>query len=121
MSNARPKPHYFHADASALGGHIRRPFDFPIKVQAPVSLPPVGGFLEASASQDTEDPRVRSIVSFDTAFTHVSGSVDPKTKASTTMVTSTLENFGVQNTFAADRLVAQISLDHPPGGYIPRV
>ncbi|MGA9964662.1 MAG: hypothetical protein WBQ10_05615 [Terriglobales bacterium] len=114
--------HYYHADASALGGHIRRPFDKAIPVQAAVSLPPVGGYLEARGRQDPKDSDVNSIVSFEAAYSHVSGSVSKKNGAAvTTMVTSTVEKFNVLDTFTADRMVAQISLDHPPDGYIPRV
>jgi hypothetical protein len=113
--------HYYHADASALGGHIRRPFDRPIPVQATVSLPPVGGYVEARGSKDPKDPEVNTIVSFEAAYTHVSGSVQDENGAFTTMVTSTLEKFNVLDTFTADRMVAQISLAHPREGYIPKV
>lgn len=113
--------HYYHADASALGGHIRRPFDRPIPVQAAVSLPPVGGYVEARGHKDPKDSDVNSIVSFETAYSHVSGSVNKQNGAFTTMVTSTVENFNVLDTFTADRMVAQISVEHPPIGFIPKV
>ena len=121
MATNTNRVHYYHADASALGGHIRRPFDRPIPVQAAVSLPPVGGFVEARGRKHPEDSQVNSIVSFENAYSHVSGSVNKETGALTTMVTSTVENFNVLDTFTADRMVAQISLDHPPSGYIPKV
>jgi len=121
MATNMNRVHYYHADASALGGHIRRPFDRPIPVQAAVSLPPVGGFVEARGCKDPEESQVNSIVSFGNAYSHVSGSVNKDTGALTTMVTSTVENFNVLDTFTADRMVAQISLDHPPGGFIPKV
>jgi hypothetical protein len=113
--------HYYHADATALAGHIRRPFDLPIKVQAPVSLPPVGGFVAARGRKPHKDSKERSIVSFEAAHSHVSGSVEKENGAFTTQVTSTVEKFNVLDTFTADRLVAQISLDHPRKGYIPTV
>jgi hypothetical protein len=113
--------HYYHADASALGGHIRRPFDRPIPVQAAVSLPPVGGFVEARGRKNPDESEVNSIVSFEAAYSHVSGSRNKVNGAATTMVTSTVENLNVLDTFTADRLVAQISVDHPPDGYIPRL
>jgi hypothetical protein len=121
MDTNSTRVHYYHADASALGGHIRRPFDRPIPVQASVSLPPVGGFVEAHGHKDPKDADVNSIVSFETAYSHVSGSVNKKDGAFTTMVTSTIEKFNVLDTFTADRLVAQISVDHPREGYIPKV
>jgi len=121
MDTNNKRVHYYHADASALGGHIRRPFDKAIPVQAAVSLPPVGGYLEAHGRKDPKESDVNSIVSFEAAYSHVSGSVSKKNGAVTTMVTSTVENFNVLDTFTADRIVAQISLDHPPDGYIPKV
>jgi hypothetical protein len=121
MDTNSKRVHYYHADATALGGHIRRPFDKAIPVQAAVSLPPVGGYLEARGRKDPKDSDVNSIVSFEAAYSHVSGSVSKKNGAVTTMVTSTVENFNVLDTFTADRMVAQISLDHPPYGYIPKV
>jgi hypothetical protein len=121
MDTNNKRVHYYHADASALGGHIRRPFDKAIPVQAAVSLPPVGGYLEAHGRKDPKESDVNSIVSFEAAYSHVSGSVSKKNGAVTTMVTSTVENFNVLDTFTADRMVAQISLDHPSDGYIPKV
>jgi hypothetical protein len=121
MDSNIKRVHYYHADASALGGHIRRPFDKAIPVQAPVSLPPVGGYVEARGRKDPKDAEVNGIVSFEAAYSRVSGSVNKNNGAFTTMVTSTVENFNVLDTFTADRLVAQISVDHPPQGYIPKV
>ena len=115
MDTNNKRVHYYHADASALGGHIRRPFDKAIPVQAPVSLPPVGGY----AARRRKAFNVKSIVAFEAAYTQVSGSANRETGAFTTLVTSTVEKFNVLDTFTADRLVAQISVDHPPYGYIP--
>ncbi len=117
MDTRSNRVHYYHADASALGGHIRRPFDKAIPVQAPVSLPPVGGY----AARRRKAFNVKSIVAFEAAYTQVSGSANRETGASTTLVTATIEKFNVLDTFTADRMVAQISLDHPRKGYIPKV
>jgi len=121
MDTNSKRVHYYHADASALGGHIRRPFDQPIPVQATVSLPPVGGFVEAHGRPDPKASQVNSIISFEAAYSHVSGSPNKKNGAVATMVTSTIEKFNVLDTFTADRIVAQLSIDHPPAGYIPKV
>jgi hypothetical protein len=121
MATNTKRVHYYHADASALGGHIQRPFDRPIPVQAAVSLPPVGGYVEARGRKDPKDAEVNSIVSFEAAYSHVSGSKKKDNGAFTTMATSTVENFNVLDIFTADRLVAQISVDHPAEGYIPKV
>ena len=118
MDTNTKRVHYYHADASALGGHITRPFDRPIPVQAAVSLPPVGGYAEARGRRHF---KVKSVVSFEAAYSQVAGSVNKENGAFTTLVTSTVEKFNVLDTFTADRLVAQISVDHPPYGYIPKV
>jgi len=116
MDTNTKRVHYYHADASALGGHIKRPFDRPIPVQAAVSLPPVGGYAEARGRKHF---KVKSVVSFEAAYSQVAGSVNKENGAFTTLVTSTVEKFNVLDTFTADRLVAQISIDHRPYGYIP--
>ena len=118
MDTNTKRVHYYHADASALGGHIKRPFDKPIPVQAAVSLPPVGGYAQARGRRHF---KVKSVVSFEAAYSQVAGSVNKENGAFTTLVTSTVEKFNVLDTFTADRLVAQISIDHPPYGYIPKV
>jgi len=59
-------------------------------------------------------------VSFEAAHTQVAGS-ESETGSFSTMVTSVVEGLNVLNTFTADRVVAQISIDHPREGYIPRV
>jgi len=108
--------HYYHADASALGGRLQRPFDQIVPLQAPLSLSPAGGY----ASADTQAFRLGAIVSFEAAHTQVAGS-ESETGSFSTMVTSVVEGLNVLNTFTADRVVAQISIDHPREGYIPRV
>jgi len=118
MDTNSKRVHYYHADATALGGHIRRPFDRPIQVQAPVSLPPVGGYADARGRKHF---KVRRIVGFEAAYTHVSGSASKENGAFTTQVSATVEKLNVLDIFTADRMVAQMSLDHPRKGYIPTV
>src|SRR5215469_18241883 len=108
--------HYYHADASALGGRLQRPFEQIVPLQASLSLAPAGGY----ASADIGAFRLGTIVSFEAAHTQVSGS-ETETGSYSTMVTSVVEGLNVLNTLTADRVVAQISIDHPREGYIPRV
>lgn len=108
--------HYYHADASALGGRLRRPFEQVVASQAPLSLAPAGGY----ASADIGAFRLGTIVSFEAAHTQVAGG-ESETGSYSTMVTSVVEGLNVLNTLTADRVVAQISIDHPREGYIPRV
>jgi hypothetical protein len=108
--------HYYNADASVLGGRIERPFEQLIPIQAPSSLSPVGGYGVARA----ESFRLQGIMSFESGYTQVAGS-STATGPYSTMVTAVVEGLNVLNIFTADRVVSQISLDHPREGYIPRV
>jgi hypothetical protein len=108
--------HYYHADASVLGGRIERPFEQLIPIQAPLSLSPVGGYAAARA----ESFRLQGIVSFESGYTTVAGS-STSTGPHSTMVSAVVEGLNVLNIFTVDRVVAQISLDHPRVGYNPKV
>lgn len=108
--------HTYHADASVLGGRIERPFDQVIPVQAPLTLPPVGGYAKAH----TESFRLDGVVSVKFGHTQVAGSMSP-TGTFSTLATSVIEGLNVLDIFTADRMVAQISLTHPKVGYYPRV
>jgi hypothetical protein len=109
--------HYFHADANALGGKLERPVSPLIPVQAPLSLPPVGGY----ASARTETFRLEGILSFRAAHTQVAGSAEGENGPWTTLVTSVVEGLNVLDILTADRLVAQISTEHPKVGHVPKV
>ena len=109
--------HYYHADASALGGKIEAPFCQLIPVQAPLSLPPVGGYATARVDRF----RLEEIISCKAAYTQVAGSSLDKDGPWSTLVTSVIEGFNILNTFTADRIVAQIATEHPREGYDPKV
>jgi hypothetical protein len=109
--------HYYHADANALGGHICRPIDQPIPIQAPLSLPPVGGYgaVRAGAFQ------LQGILSFASAYTQVAGSVSLKDGGWNTLATTAIEGLNVLDILTADRVVCQIVTEHPREGYDPKV
>jgi hypothetical protein len=110
--------HYFHADANALGGQLERPTEQVIPVQAPISLPPVGGY----ASSRVDGFHVKGILSFDSAYTQVAGNLSKKEGGGwTTLMTAAVEGLNVLDVVTADRVVAQISTEHPLNGYLPRV
>ncbi len=67
MDDQVRRTHFYHADASAVGGRIDRPFQQIVPVQAPLSLPAVGGFATAR----TGDFRFDGILSFQAAQTQV--------------------------------------------------
>jgi hypothetical protein len=109
--------HYYHADASALGGSLQRPVAQIVPVQAPSSLAPVGGYGSAQVGEF----QIEGILSFTSASTQVAGSVSKENGAWTTLVTATVEGLNVGEILAADRMVAQISTEHPLVGYQPKV
>jgi hypothetical protein len=120
MDTNSKRVHYYHADASALGGTLTRPINEIIPLQAPLSLSPAGG--HATATANGADFPFPEIIKFDTAYTLVSGSLSPKPDHGwTTVVTAVVEGLNVLNVVTADRVVAQVSTDHPLEGYDPTV
>lgn len=116
MDNPK-RVHYYHADATALGGRIDTPFEQLVPTLAPTSLPPVGGYAVARA----ERFRLEGILSLESAYTQVAGSVSQQTGGRTTLATSAVEGLNVLDVITADRIVAQISTEHPSVGYNPKV
>jgi hypothetical protein len=62
------------------------------------------------------------VVSFKSAYTQVAGNRDTKKDHGwNTLTTAVIEGLNVMDVFTADRIVAQISTDHPLAGYVPTV
>jgi hypothetical protein len=113
-----PGTHRYHAEATALEGQLDLPFMQPIERQAFAKIPADGGYL----SQHAEPFRVEGIVSYSAAHTQVSGHEEEKHgKPFVTLTTSVVEDLNILNVVTADRVVAQISTEHPREGYIPTV
>jgi hypothetical protein len=109
--------HYYHADVNALGGHLKTPIAQPIPVQAPLSLPPVGGY----ASTRVGAYQLEGILSFASAYSQVAGSISEKDGGWTTLATVAVEGLNVHDILTADRVVSQIATEHPREGYEPKV
>jgi hypothetical protein len=110
--------HKYHAEATALGGHLRLPLVQEIKPQAHVKLPCEGGYI----SQRAENYRLESVISFRSAYTHVAGNRSEKAgDGFTTLVTTAIEGLNVLDVLTADRVVGQIITDHPIDGLVPTV
>lgn len=109
--------HYYHADTTALGGHVETPFKQQIPVAAPLSLPPTGGYAVARAERFS----LEGILSFESAHTQVAGSVSPKTGGWTTLASSVVEGLNILDVITIDRVVVQVATEHPLVGYTPRV
>ena len=110
--------HEYHAEAEALSGKITLPLVQEVKPPTYVKLNERGGYL----SQHVENYRLGGIVSFRSAYTQVGGNPDTKVDHGwNTLATSVIEGLNVLDIVTADRIVCQISTDHPLVGYVPTV
>lgn len=110
--------HQFHAEASVLNARLQRPLQQDVKPQAFVKLPEEGGYL----SERAKDYRLEGVISFRSAYTQVAGNQSPKPGHGwVTLATSVVEGLNVLDIVTADRVVAQISTEHPLKGYVPSV
>ncbi len=118
MSDQVIERHIYHAEATALSGHLTLPLEQHIHPQAYARLSDNGGYL----SQRSEFFGVEEVIRYEAAYTQLAGNVDPKPGHGwNTLVTSVVEGLNVLDVLTADRIVAQISTDHPRAGYVPTV
>jgi len=120
MSDVARLPFLFHASALALSGHLTRPIEHVIEVQAGTALPITGGH----GSAHVENFRFNQTVSFKAGYSEVSGSekiVDGKIVAFTTLSTAVLEGLNIQDVVTADRIVARLSASFEPGKHESRI
>jgi hypothetical protein len=108
---------YFHAEANSLGGFIEKPLQKIVPSQACVSLPAVGGH----AATRTAAFNFEEVVSCRSAYTRVTGQHSRQGGPSSTVVTSVIEGLNILEVVTAERIVAQISAEHPVDGGFPQV
>jgi hypothetical protein len=106
---------HYHASAHALSGQFWRPFQRVIEVQAPSTLPSIGGV----GNSRVDNFRLDNLVSFKAGYTHVMGSEmeikDAQGRsriAHTTQVTSTVEGLNILDVITADRIVGRLTSVH---------
>ena len=113
-----PREHIYDAQAFALQGDLQLPLRAEIKPQAFADLPKGGGYL----SERAHDYRLEGVISFRAAYTQVAGNLDRKPgHGYVTLATAVLEDFNILDVVTADRVVAQVSAEHPLDGCIPEV
>ncbi len=118
MSDKQERFHTYHAEAEALSGNLTQPLVQEIKPPTFVKLSERGGYL----SQHAENYRLGAVVSFRSAYTQVAGNPDVKADHGwNSLATAVIEGLNVMDVVTADRIVAQISTDHPLMGYVPTV
>lgn len=112
------KDHSYFAEAVSLEGHLRLPFEAVIHPQDNVALPDRGGYL----TRHSEHFRLGGVFSYKSAYTQVAGNRDDKPDHGfNTLATAVLEGLNVMDVVTADRIVSQISTDHPLDGFVPTV
>ncbi len=118
MAEEIEREHFYHAEATALAGELRLPLVEEIKPQLYAKLSERGGYL----SQRARDYRLEGVISFRSAYTQVAGNLDPKPGHGwSTLATAAIEDLNVLDVVTADRVVAQLSTEHPLVGYVPKV
>jgi hypothetical protein len=98
----------YHASAIGAAGHILRPFDEVLPIQAS-HLPLTGGFGETRMGRF----RFHEIVSFDAASALVAGSRSNKDGSFASVATVTVEGLNILGMVTAGRVVARIASSHP--------
>ena len=114
MPPGADKSFHFHAHANSLGGVLETPHKQVVPSQASVALPPVGGHAAVRTGAFNHE----EIVSCQAAYARVTGGEGDKDHWST-LVTSVVEGLNILETVKADRIVAQISVEHPKDGGKP--
>lgn len=112
--------HHYHAEASVLSGHLKQPVNREIEKQASVLL--MGDRRGGHFFQRAEHYSLEGLISFKSGYTHVSGNRSLKNHGWVTLSTSVLEGLNVLDVITADRMVAQLSTEHPPENpHVPHV
>jgi len=111
--------HDYHAEASVLHGHLKLPLNQEIHQQVPVLLKDRRG---GHFFQRAEHYSLQGLISFKSGYSHVSGNRSLKNHGWVTLATSVLEGLNVLDVITADRMVAQVSTEHPlENGHVPHL
>jgi hypothetical protein len=118
MENSKDRYHLYHAEASTLDGELHLPFSQKTCSHTASKLNEHGGYV----TQQADRFHLGGVVTFRSSYTHVGGNRDTKPDHGwNTIATAVIEGLNVMEVVTADRVVAQISTDHPLVGYVPRV
>jgi hypothetical protein len=115
MSSTNGRPHFFHADATALGAVIDQPSVAEFPVQSPLSLPPVGGHATAHSSHF----QFEKIASASSTYSEVEGSMEADGPRTTAI--SVVKRLNVLDRVKVREAVGHIKAEHPWDGGVPRV
>ena len=111
------RTHYYHADASPIGGYIDRPFNGFVPSHTSISLPLVGGVLE----KERKGSKWKNTVNHSNSSSTVSGKKQGVDGPWVTEVTAAVDDLNIREIITAKRIVAQLTVEHPHEGYIPKI
>jgi hypothetical protein len=118
MSDVKERTHTYNAEATVLSGHLQLPLAQKIEPQAHSKLAEAGGYF----NQRSDGYRLESVVSFSSAYSHVSGNRSLKPgEGWHTLTTTVVEGLNVMEVLTADRVVGQMITHHPLEGYVPSI
>jgi hypothetical protein len=111
--------HTYHAEAHALSGS----FQFPVKQEIqPQAFAKFQSDQDGYYSEQAKPYRLEGVISYQSAYTQVSGHRSLKAgHGFVTLATAVVEKLNVLEVVTADRVVAQISTDHPADYRAPTV
>jgi hypothetical protein len=124
----RSHSHTYHAKAHILTGQLERPIQQPIEPYGEVLLE--NTTAETHIAQQVDATSIEGLISFRSGHTRVIGTLIENKKdifgadhaAYVTLATAVVEGFNVLDILTADRIVAQVSTEHPlKKGTVPRV
>jgi hypothetical protein len=107
---------FYDADAYVFSAELEEPIRRKIDDEAFVELPRSGGYRFERA----EPRRVEGIVSHGGGYAQVAGH-HGKDRSTTTLATAALEDLNLLDVLTADRVVAQITTEHPDYLCVPSV
>jgi hypothetical protein len=135
---ANPKPplvpgsdperyHIYHAEAHVLSGNLKHPVDQAIEHHALVAIDK--SRRAGHRSESLKETSVAGLITFKSGHSRVSGSQIEKKdlwgrdhSGWVTLSTSVIEGLNILEVITADRLVAQVSTEHPMReGHVPKV
>jgi hypothetical protein len=120
--------HVYHAEAHVLSGNLKHPVDQPIEHHGRVVLEK--SRRDDHISESVKEKSLEGLISFKAGNTRVSGTQLKNKKdlwgndhsGWVTLSTSVLEGLNVFEVITADRVVAQVSTEHPmKDGRVPKV
>jgi len=120
--------HVYHAEAKVLSGELEHPIKQPLENYGRVVLEKTR--REGHFSEFVQQTSVDGLISFRSGHTHVSGSHLKNKKdlwcndhsGWVTLSTSVSEGLNILEVITADRVVSQVSTEHPQvDGHIPKV